>query len=220
MAGRTQAQIKVSELTAAKMMLKGCFTLEQIAKAVNKELPAGAHYTAKNIADMLARVRKRWADARLFSFTEELNKQLDRLDLIEEECWAAWERSKQPKTIRKQTGKHKGAPVLDTEGKVQFDNAGFVVREQSDQGYSLSEETKPGDPAFLDRISWCVAERNRMCGFYSKVSDAELDKLIADELRRIAELQQQQQHGAPLLNPAPARAHNLIEAEFQTIDAD
>lgn len=198
---RTEAEWHEDQIKLARLLVKGIYSLQQIADEINKGRPEAKHVTRQTIAANLKELREEWRKARVFNFNEVLTRQLTTLDTIEAEAWEAWERSKASKQVRRQGGKNKGVPVLDADQKVQFDKGGLIVRDKSEQDFSLTEVQQVGDPRFLEKIAWCVAERNKMFGLYRKLTDEELDRLIEEEFRRIAELQAQlkQPQQAPAL---------------------
>ena len=88
----------------------------------------------------LSAVRNEWKESRSWDFKETVAIELKKLERVEREAWAAWERSQQPIESTK--------VVNDGEGK----KAEKTVKHQ------------PGDPRYLELVHRCVASRRSLLG--------------------------------------------------------
>jgi hypothetical protein len=92
-------------------------------------------------------IRERWLNSSLVDFNEMRARELARIDLVEAEAWAGWERSKRARTKTRMSG--------DTEQKPSH-----IVR-------TTTEEI--GDPRFLDEVLKCVDKRCQIFGLDAPV---------------------------------------------------
>lgn len=88
----------------------------------------------------LKAVRKQWLESSIRDFDALRERELQKLDLLEREAWAAWERSQQPAESTKVT--------QDGSGKV----AQKTVQHQD------------GDPRYLDQVHKAIAARRALLG--------------------------------------------------------
>lgn len=96
----------------------------------------------------LVKIREAWAKRTTDCYDLKVNKELRRLDMVERECWAAWERSQgtlqSELTERIATGRDdSGAPV----GRVRT---------------MTRTEAKVGDVQFMNAILKVISERIRL----------------------------------------------------------
>ena len=103
------------------------------------------------VARDLEAIRQQWRDAAVRNFDEARGQQLEKLDLVETEAWAGWQRSQSPL----QTGS-------STETK-----AGRQTRASLKHSY--------GDPRFLDQIAKCIAQRCLLLGLHPVAATQEID---------------------------------------------
>lgn len=98
---------------------------------------------------------KRWREAALADFDEALGRELSRLDLIEREAWAGWERSVGEAVSKREfyppKKGAKGKPLRNTTGE------GYVLA-----AFETKDQT--GDPRFLAVILQTVAARAKLLG--------------------------------------------------------
>lgn len=98
-----------------------------------------------NISRALKQLRKRWEDSSLFDFDAARGKELARIDHLERVAWEAWERSLEAKETT--------ATEKSTRGEAA---AGSKA--------SIKKETRDGNPAYLDRVAWCITRRCALLG--------------------------------------------------------
>ncbi len=90
------------------------------------------------ICDDLAKIRDEWRKSAIRDFDVLRERELQRIDRIEREAWAAWERSQQP---------------------VQ---SAVVTGEDIAKRTKKSVQQKYGDPRFLDVIHKCIIQRRAL----------------------------------------------------------
>ena len=99
------------------------------------------------ISNDLKLIQNRWREETAFNLDEAKGKELARLDALEREYWAAWERSKNERTKKRQ----------ETDGKAK-DGKPNVKK------LSIQMEQRDGNPAFLDGVRNCIADRRKLLG--------------------------------------------------------
>jgi hypothetical protein len=105
----------------------------------------------------LKAIKAEWRQSTLVDWNEAKGKELARLDRVEAEYWAAWERSK----IEKESTRTKRR----TGGESPSDEA------------EVKKEKRDGDPRFLEGILGCIAQRCRLL-YLERDQDA-IEKLLA-----------------------------------------
>jgi hypothetical protein len=133
------------------LYLKG-WTQEAIARALA--------VCQATVSRDLEEVRSEWRESALRDFDEARSQELQKIDLIEREAWAAWQRSQTPLSA---------AAITD-------DRKGQVSRRSLKHSH--------GDPRFLDLVNKCVAQRCLLLGLHSVVpTHGEQDEHIPLEVR-------------------------------------
>lgn len=97
----------------------------------------------------LSSLQNEWKESALIDFDAAKARELARIDLLEEEYWDAWDRSKRPKTETEKQASNRG------------DNTSMMSREKSVE--------RDGNPAFLMGVERCIAERCKILGVYAAV---------------------------------------------------
>jgi hypothetical protein len=136
----------------------------------------------------LAKIREAWLNSAIRDFNVLRERELQRIDRVEREAWAAWERSQQP---------------------VQ---SAVVTGEDITKRTKKSVHQKYGDPRFLDVVHRCIAQRRAMLGLDLVIVPAppappitpveELEKQRAETHERLRELGIRLGLGANALDPA------------------
>ncbi len=111
------------------------------------------------IAYDLKIIRQRWLDSMLRNFNELKSEQLAKIDLMESEAWAAWEKSKLPKITKSR--KSASTPA----GK---------INEEVDK-----TEEREWNKGFLDVIDRCVLRRCAIIGIDAEIKYQDLNQAIA-----------------------------------------
>lgn len=109
------------------------------------EIAAALGRNQSNISRALKLLQKRWGESSLFDFDQARAKELARIDHLERVAWDAWERSLE---VKETTATEKSTRGQDTAGSRA----------------SIKKETRDGNPAFLDRVAWCITRRCALLG--------------------------------------------------------
>jgi hypothetical protein len=177
-------------LKVADLYLKG-WTQEMIAKETGVAQPT--------TCEDLRRIREQWRASTVRDFDQSREIQLQKIDLLERESWAAWTRFQQP---------------------VQ---SAVVTGEDIAKRTKKSVIQKYGDPRFLDVIHKCIAQRRAMLGLDLVIVDApppekltpveELERQRAETHERLKELGIRLGLGAHVLDPAQPPPEMLAETQ-------
>jgi hypothetical protein len=181
---RQPGEIQHDRKTIAHLYVRG-LTHQEITAELNREKPAEIQITRQMVTREIKALVREWQTSVVTDIGQVLAVQLRRLAWIEAEAEDAWERSKLDAQERHSSGTQEGAPVLDKQGKVQFDKTGLVVREQSRSGFAVKQKGQVGGAQYLAVMLECVRERNRIFGLYApeKLKVDELDAAIEAALR-------------------------------------
>jgi hypothetical protein len=98
------------------------------------------HVGQPTISADLKKIRQQWLQSGLRDFDSARELELQKIDLLDRESWAAWERSKKPTQ----------SATVDGEG------AGQRTRK--------TMRNQVGDPRFLDQVNKCIAQRRAILG--------------------------------------------------------
>jgi len=126
-------------------------TVRKIQELLNENnLEKGKGYTLSlgQIAADMKKVLQEWQDERKDFIDYVVDRELKKLDIIEAECWEAWDKSKQGK----KTTKFSGGQITNTSV------SGGKIKERS------LEETS-GDVKYLDKIFDCMDMRKDLLGY-------------------------------------------------------
>ena len=96
--------------------------------------------TQATICGDLKKIREAWLDSMIRDFDQARAQELQKIEHLERESWAAWERSQKPSQ----------SAVIQGEGGAQATRK--TVKNQH------------GDPRFLDQIHKCIASRRAILG--------------------------------------------------------
>jgi hypothetical protein len=104
----------------------------------------------RTVADDLAAIRREWRQAMVAQYEQAAGEELARLDQVEREAWAAWERS-QTAREKSKSGRRTKAGVEETWGEIE-------------------REDRPGNPRFLEAIGRCIQTRMKLLGVGARPS--------------------------------------------------
>jgi hypothetical protein len=132
----TQRRQKVTDL-----YLKG-WSQSAIATELN--------VSQSTVCEDLKFIRRKWEQSAIRNYDELRTRELHKLDFIESEAWAAWDRSQKPAQSATVTGEGNG------------------------QHTKKSMKHQVGDPRFLDQVSKCITHRRAITGLDAplQVADA------------------------------------------------
>src|SRR6516225_7808708 len=108
------------------------------------EIAQRLELTQQQICYDLKEIRRRWRESGLVDYNEMKSRELERIDVIEQHAWAAWERSCRDK-------EEHTAEVTERGNRTKMRKNG-----------------QAGDPRFLERIGWCVEQRCKIFGLYAQ----------------------------------------------------
>lgn len=131
--------------------------------------------TQSTVCTDLKRIREAWLESAVRDFDLAREKELQKLDRIEREAWAAWERSQKPQ----QSAKFREGSNAERGEK--------TVRNQY------------GDPRFLDQVQKCIASRRAMLGLDKQTP------VIQNNVAIQLSVTEREQHIAAILSEVEAR---------------
>lgn len=167
------------------------------------------------ISSDLRLVLKKWQEERLHDIDRYKNEQLVRINAIEEEMWAAWEKSKTTKKVI--INKSKSGEMLDVIDPV----TGKMTKQQSDKYWragTTEEEPVSGDMQYMNGIMWCVQERAKILGLYAPKKVANTDPTGEFESTSAKEILGDIIGG--ILKRAEPEDKNIVEGELMALDGE
>ena len=105
----------------------------------------GRTITHQTVSNEVKKLLKEWEGTRSELIDHQKYIELAKIDRLEKTYWDGYDKSCQP--VKKSTTKKKGSPTLI-----------------SDVEKTDNEETRIGDPRFLDGIKWCIEQRCKIFG--------------------------------------------------------
>ena len=96
--------------------------------------------TQPTVCEDLKRIRQQWRDSAIRDFDAAREEELQKLDLLEREAWAAWERSQ------------------------QVQESPRVVQDGSGKRAQKTVEHPVGDLRYLEQVQKCIAARRALLG--------------------------------------------------------
>ncbi|MEE4659019.1 MAG: hypothetical protein V2J89_01040 [Halieaceae bacterium] len=137
----------------ARHYLRG-YSQNEIAVELGKA--TGTQVTRQQICYDLKKLQEQWREEQLEAIDELKARELAKLDHMEAEAWAAWERSKEQAEKTKK-GRRTGGR-----------NAGEYAEVQV--------EERIGDPRYMDLVLKCVEKRTKLLGLDAPIKVAETDE--------------------------------------------
>jgi hypothetical protein len=119
----------------------------------------GAQYviSQQQVSNDLALIRSRWRESAVLDFNEKRMQEVDRIDTLEREAWAAWRKSQEP--------------VL-----VKFAERSHSRKDGSKRRTFRKSEQRAGEPAFLRVIQTCITQRCQLLGIIGEDMQAGLNR--------------------------------------------
>lgn len=115
-------------------------------------------YSLSTVKHDVEALLKEWRETRIENVDLNMQLELQRIDDIVKEAWAAWEKSKED--YQKQRARQEAVPVPDESGQ----GAEPMVTRMSQE----REDVRAcGDPRYLDIINKALAERRKLLGIYA-----------------------------------------------------
>ena len=119
-------------------------------------------YSLETVHKDIGRLLKEWRDTRIENFDHTVQLELERIDEIIKEAWAAWDKSKTDYERKK--AKQQGIPGGGSENGENGENGGVVtvkMEQQREEGICY------GDPRYLEVVHKNLIERRKLLGLYS-----------------------------------------------------
>jgi len=137
---RTAIQVERDRREIADLYLQG-WTQQRIVDHINADVERAYQLTRQMISYDLKKLQEAWRKSSLIDIDEAKAQALAKVDRLEREYWAAWERSCE------------GVEILRQEGS--GDKPSRVVKTKKEQ---------TGDPRFLAGVQWCIERRCKIIG--------------------------------------------------------
>lgn len=143
------------------------------------EIATARSVTQSSISKDLKVLQERWRRSADRDFNAAKQEQLAKIDLLEREAYAAWERSKLDKetTFSEQNNTQPAMSFLDdkeessaddeAEGDGKAKSARSRKQAQVRTKTYLRREGQTGNPAYLDKLQWCIEQRCKILGLYA-----------------------------------------------------
>jgi len=143
---RSAAQLARDRRRIAGLYLEGQLQAD-IAEAVG--------VSQSTVSNDLKAIQQEWLQSSLMDFNEARAQEIAKIDRLEREYWAAWQRSCEDAETSTQKVKGKLQKYQDDSGK--------FVAEQPAEATKTSRE-QAGDPRFLSGVQWCIERRCKLLG--------------------------------------------------------
>jgi len=199
--------------------------LHTLQKLYHKGVPQGEiakqlKISQGQVSQDLKKLIIRWEQTNLHQIDRYKAEQLDRINMIEEEMWDAWELSKTTaKRIHSKTksGRFIKDPLTRT---VEPDDGEYW------RAGVTEEETRGGDMQYMNGIMWCCQERAKIIGLYApkKVAntdptgDREAGVSAREELMGMINSIAKRLH--PVKNVTPDAEGEIIDVQLEDFTAD
>lgn len=137
---RKDTEISARRMKIAKLYLQGWYQWD-----IAKEIGCDQSTVSRN----LEAIRKQWKEAAVRDFNEAKEKELAKIDVLEQTYWESWMRSLTEKetTSTKRTKRDK----------------------QTADEASIKKEHRDGNPDFLRGVQWCINKRCEILGLNAPV---------------------------------------------------
>lgn len=135
-------------------------------------------YSLRTVAKDVNKLLEEWRETRIENLDLALQLELERIDDLTREAWAAWNKSKEDQTLR--NNKQKGVPgdLLDTGNNNDSNNGNSsggsnqpTPARDEIVTVSMEQQTKEvictGDPRYLEIIHKLAIERRKLLGLYA-----------------------------------------------------
>lgn len=158
-------QAQIVRLDIISELYKRGYSYREIRDEVMARLDLSS-YSLRTVSKDVNRLLQEWRETRIENTDLALQLELERLDAIVKEAWAAWEKSKEDYTTR--NSKQKGVPgdlVKKSDDEGSDTKSEEIITVQMEQ--SSKEVVCTGDPRYLDIIHKALIERRKLLGLYA-----------------------------------------------------
>lgn len=152
-----QAQIVRLDIIAG--LYKRGYSYREIREEVMSRLDLQS-YSLRTVHKDVQALLTEWRETRIENFDHAVQLELERLDEIIKEAWAAWDKSKND--YEKKKAKQLGIP---NGGDDDGEGAGGVITVKMEQ--QREEVVCYGDPRYLEIVHKALTERRKLLGLYS-----------------------------------------------------
>lgn len=158
-------QAQIVRLDIISELYKRGYSYREIRDEVMARLDLSS-FSLRTVSKDVNRLLQEWRETRIENTDLALQLELERLDAIVKEAWAAWEKSKEDYTTR--NSKQKGVPgdlVKKSDYEGSDTKSEEIITVQMEQ--SSKEVVCTGDPRYLDIIHKALIERRKLLGLYA-----------------------------------------------------
>lgn len=153
-----QAQIVRLDIIAG--LYKRGYCYREIRDEVMNRLDLKS-YSLRTVHKDVQRLLKEWRETRIENFDHVVQLELERIDDIIKEAWAAWDKSKTD--YEKKKAKQQGVPVGEEDGNGNGGDGVITVKMEQQR----EEVVCYGDPRYLEIVHKNLIERRKLLGLYS-----------------------------------------------------
>ena len=146
-----------------------------LQRKMQSEIAAEVGVSQQQVSYDLKFLREQWLASSLRDFDAARSEELQRIDEVERQAYAAWHRSQQPREVSL-TEQTEGGEVVSADGTSQ--------PKRPTRKASMRREGQSGDPRFLAVIQKCIDQRCVILGLESplRISIDQAAAKVADEL--------------------------------------
>lgn len=179
---RTDREHEIDLVLISEFYLRG-YTSIQIADMLAQRRPYAL--SPKTIRSDIAELRKRWLSQQLVNFNEAQAKELERLDALIEEGWAAWRRSQEDamkEVIEEIDDLQAGVLAGEMASGEEQAGEGKTNYRYSRNRKVSSRSGRDGSQGFMKIIMECIKMRSEILGLFAP------DRLIVDWREQAAKM--------------------------------
>lgn len=151
-------QAQIVRLDIIAQLYKRGYSYREIREEVMARLDLQA-YSLQTVHKDVNRLLSEWRETRIENIDHAVQLELERIDELIKEAWAAWDKSKTDYERKK--AKQQGVP---NGGNGENDESGVVTVKMEQQ---REEVICYGDPRYLEVIHKNLTERRKLLGLYS-----------------------------------------------------
>lgn len=155
---RDYRQAQIVRLDIIAQLYKRGYSYREIRDEVMARLDLQS-YSLQTVHKDVSKLLEEWRETRIENIDLSVQLELQRIDDLIKEAWAAWDKSKTDYERKK--AKQKGLPTPSDEDG----NDGGVVTVSMEQ--QREEVICYGDPRYLELINKLLIERRKLLGLYS-----------------------------------------------------
>lgn len=155
---RRDDSVKLLRMDIIAPLFKRGYTYRELREEVMNKLGLKT-YSISTVKHDIEALLTEWRETRIENTDLAVQLELQRIDDLVREAWAAWEKSKESYTRKKM--KKKGSPGYGSDGS---EGSNIKVNSIEQTG---EEVNSVGDPRFIDTINKLLIERRKLLGLYA-----------------------------------------------------